>query len=324
MSADTLIQRLPRHLKMAELRAFVAVMEHRSFHKAAEVLHLTQPAVTKTIANLESTLGVKLFHRALQGVEPTVHGTSFAPRAVAIFEELRRAAQDLSLASIGAKGTLRVGIVPMPAVPFLPVALRRLIDSHPATFITVVEGREADLIDRLRKRDIEVAILRLALLEPDDDMQTATLFDERLCVVAAKTHRLASHHAVTWPELLAERWVMPPGDCYFHEHVLRTLGALDLELPRHTVESASINIQFGMVLHAGLLSFGMRSQVEFAPGRQHLVRLPFDLPGRGRSVAAVSLRGNEPSPLAAQLVAHIRHIAGYDPAGADTPDVAVV
>jgi DNA-binding transcriptional LysR family regulator len=311
MPAATLIQRLPRHLKMGELRAFVAVMEHRSFRKAAEVLHLTQPAITKTIASLEATLGVKLFHRALQGVEPTVHGLSFAPRAVAVFDELRRAAQELSLVSMGAQGALRVGIVPMPAIPFLPVALKRLMDTHPHAFFTVVEAREAELIDRLRKGDIEVAILRLSLIDPDDDMQASTLFDERLCVVAAKNHHLASRARLNWSELLAERWVMPPGDCYFHAHVLRTLGALDLEMPRQTVESMSVNIQFGLVLHAGMLSFGMRSQVDFAPGKEHLVRLPYELSARGGAVAAVSLKRIDASPLAAQLIAHIRSLAGY-------------
>jgi DNA-binding transcriptional LysR family regulator len=324
MQVNSLTQRLPRHLKMAELRAFVAVLEHRSFHKAAAVLHLTQPAITKTIANLEATLGVKLFHRALHGVEPTVHGLSFAPRAAAVFDELRRAAHELALVSLGASGALRVGIVPMPAIPFLPVALQRLMAAHPDALFTVVEGRETELIDRLRKGDIEVAILRLSLIDADDDMLASTLFEERLCVVAAKSHRLASRTTLTWPELLAERWVMPTGDCYFHDHVLRTLGALDLEMPRQTVESASVNIQFGLVLHAGMLSFGMRSQVEFAPGKEQLVRLPYELSARDGAVAAVSLKRKEPSPLALQLVAHIRNLAGFDaaPASPEHADTA--
>ena len=97
MSSNDLIQRLPRHLKMSELRIFVAVLEHRSFRKAAVVVHLSQPAVTKAIAGLEATLGVKLFDRHANGAEPTVHGLSFAPRAAAIFDELRRAAQELAM-----------------------------------------------------------------------------------------------------------------------------------------------------------------------------------------------------------------------------------
>ncbi len=321
-SAETLIQRLPRHLKMGELRVFVAVLEHRSFRKAATVLHLTQPAVTKAIASLEETLQVRLFDRVANGVEPTIHGRSFAPRAVAIFDQLRLAAQDLTLVSSGAVGSLRVGIVPMPAIPFLPVALNRLLQEHPGVLATVVEERENELIDRLRQRDIEVAILRMSLLDASEDMEVAHLFDERLCVVARQDHPLASRRSVSWPDLLEQRWVMPPADCYFYEHVLRTLHQLDLPMPQYTVEAMSIHVQFGMVLHAGLLSFGMRSQVSFAPGKEFLVRLPYELPVGSTPVAALTLKSHTPSPLAQQLIAHIRALAA--PSNARAVPVAAV
>jgi len=294
---------------MGELRAFMAVMEHRSFRKSATVLHLSQPAVTKAVASLEHTLGVKLFDRVANGVEPTVHGRSFAPRATAIFDELRRAAQDLTLVSSGAMGSLRVGTVPMPAIPFLPVAINRLVDAHPGIFMSVVEERETELLDRLRKRDIEVAILRLSLIEPGGDMQVAPLFDEKLCVIAGKDHPLAARTRLNWPELLEQRWVMPPADCYFYEHVQRTLDRLGMRMPMQMIETASIQMQFNLILHAGMLGFGMRSQISFAPGKEFLVRLPFDLPIEGSIVGAVTLKSHEPSPLARQLIAHIRDMA---------------
>jgi DNA-binding transcriptional LysR family regulator len=305
-AGNSLIHRLPRHLKMGELRVFVAVLEHRSFRKAAAVLHLTQPAVTKAVAGLEDTLGVKLFDRLAHGVEPTVHGRSFAPRAVAIFDELRRAAQELTMVSNGTLGNLRVGTVPMPAIPFLPVALNRLLDRQAGILVSLVEERETELLDRLRKRDIELAIMRLALVDAEADLHVEPLFDEQLCVVAAQTHPLASRDRLHWPELLQQRWVLPPADCFFFEHVQRSLARLNMPMPRHAVESMSIQLQFSMVLHAGMLGFGMRSQISFAPGKEFVVRLPFELPLTGTAVAAVSLASHEPSPLARQLVGHIR------------------
>jgi DNA-binding transcriptional LysR family regulator len=309
MPADSLIKRLPRHLKMSELRVFVAVLEHRSFRKAAAAVHLSQPAVTKAIAGLEEMLSVKLFHRNAFGVEPTAHGLSFAPRAIAVFEELRRAAQDLESISSGAKGSLRVGTVSMPAIPFLPIAIKRLVDAQPGIFVSVVESIESDLLDRLRRRDIEVAILRLSLFDPDEDLQVNPLFSERLCIVAGRDHPLAQRSDLTWDELLHASWVMPPPDCYFFEHVLRVLDAAGLALPRNVVESFSIHIQYGMVLHGGLLSFGMRSQFEFAPEKSPLVRLPFELPSAAKDVGAVSLISHRPSPLALQLIAQIHEMA---------------
>lgn len=308
MPESSLIHRLPRHLKMAELRVFVAVLEHRSFHKAAAALHLTQPAVTKAVAGLEQTLGVKLFDRHAHGVEPTALGTTFAPRAAAIFDELRRAAQDLKSVTSGATGSLRIGTVPMPAIPFVPVAIKRMVDAQPNLFVAVVEERETDLVDRLRRRDVELAILRLSNFDLDADLQVAPLFDEQLCVIAAKDHPLAGRKDLTWPELLRQRWVMPPADCFFFEYILRTFSKLDLEMPRHVVEAFSIQFQFNMALHGGMLSFGLRSQIDFTPGKDFLVRLPFELPTIAKAVGAVSLKSHDASPLAQQFVAHVRDL----------------
>jgi DNA-binding transcriptional LysR family regulator len=306
MPAESLIQRLPRQLKMSELRVFAAVLEWRNFHKAAAAVHLSQPAVTKSIASLEQTLGVKLFERHANGAEPTVHALSLAPRAAAIFDELRRAARNLSAVSACATGSLRVGTVPMPAIPFLPIAISRLVNAHPNAVVAVVEAREMELVDRLRSRDIDMAILRLSLLEPDLDLQVTPLFDERLCVIAGKDHRLANRPHLEWSDLLEEHWVMPPADCHFFEHVLRTLDTLGVALPRHTVESFSIDVQFSMVLHASMLSFGLRSQIIFSPEHELVVRLPIELPSTARAVSAVALKSHEPSPLARNLVGHIQ------------------
>ena len=304
-STSALIQRLPRHLKMSELRVFVAVLEHRSFRKAAAALHLSQPAITKAIAGLEQTLGVRLLDRVANGVEPTVHGHSFAPRAIAIFDELRRAAQDLRLVGSGAVGSLRLGSVPMPAIPFVPLAIDRLVNAHPGIQLSIVEARETELIDRLRKRDIEVAILRLSLIEPGSDMQVIKLFDEKLCVVAAADHPLATQRNLRWADLLAQRWVLSPADCTFYLHVQRTLEQLGMPMPTQVAETISIQQQFALIVHAGMLGFGMRSQIDFAPGKGLVVRLPIDLPTSATDVSAVMLASHEPSPLARQLVAHI-------------------
>ncbi len=309
MPATELIERLPRHLKLGELRVFVAVLEHRSFRKAAAALHITQPAVTKTIANLEGLLGAKLFDRNAHGVEPTIHGLTFAPHAIAIFGELRSAAQEMAIVSSGAKGTLRIGTVPMPAIGFLPMAVRRVVDAHPEVFVSVLEARETELVERLRKREIELAIVRLALFNPGEDMQVTSLFEEKLCVVAGKDHPLAARKRLAWADLLDQRWVMPSADSYFVDHVRRTLAKLDLALPRHAVESKSIHVQYAMVLHGGMLSFGLRSAIALAPAKDLLVRLPVELPAITGAIGILNLLAREPSPLALQLVGHIRELA---------------
>jgi DNA-binding transcriptional LysR family regulator len=308
MADHNRIERLPRLLKMGELRVFVAVLENLSFRKAAAALHVTQPAVTKAIAGMEELLEVKLFDRRADGVEPTVHGLAFAPHATAIFNELRSAAQALDIVTRGAAGTLRVGTVPMPGVGFLPIAIRNLIVEYPDIFVSVVEARELDLADRLRKREIELAIFRSVLFNSGDDLQVEALFDERLCVLAGKDHPLASRLRVTWGELLEHPWVLPPADSFFFHHVRRSLEQLGLELPRHVVESISIGFQHSMVLHGSMLSFGLRSHFTFSPHANLLVQLPVDLPAVTGSVCAATLNARQGSPLARRLIEAIRSL----------------
>ena len=306
MAASDLIERLPRRLKMSELRVFVAVLEHRSFRKAAAALHVTQPAVTKAIAGMEDVLGIRLFDRRADGVEPTVHGFAFAPHATAIFNELRSAAQELDIVSSGATGALHIGTVPMPGVAFLPIAINRLITAYPDIFVSVVEARELDLAERLRKREIELAIFRSALFNSGDDLNVEELFEERLCVLASRDHPLAKRQAVTWPELLDHPWVLPPADSFFFHHLRRSLDEIGLELPRHVVESISIGFQYSMVLHGSMLSFGLRSQFAFSPHANLLVQLPVDLPSISGAVCAATLRARQQSPLARKLTEEIR------------------
>jgi DNA-binding transcriptional LysR family regulator len=308
MTDHNLIERLPRRLKMGELRVFVAVLEHRSFRKAATALHVTQPAVTKAIAGMEGLLEIKLFDRRADGVEPTVHGLAFAPHATAIFNELRSAAQALDIVARGAAGTLRIGTVPMPGVGFLPIAIKNLVAAHPDIFVSVVEARELDLADRLRKREIELVIFRSALFNSGDDLHVETLFDERLCVLAAKDHPLAARKRVAWPELLDHCWVLPPADSFFFHHVRRSLDQLGLDLPRHVVESISIGFQHSMVLYGSMLSFGLRSQFKFSPHANLLVQLPVDLPAVTGSVCAATLNARQESPLARRLIEEIRSL----------------
>jgi len=258
------------------------------------------------VAGLEEVLGVKLFDRTVNGVEPTAHGASFAPHAKSIFAELRSAAQQLEIVSSGVTGTLSIGTVPMPAAGFLPMAINDLTREHPRIFVSVVEAREAELAERLRKREIDLAIVRLVQFPSAEDLRADVLFEESLCVLAGRNHPLAKRPRVTWKELLAERWVLPPPDSLFLQHVRRALDRLDLPLPRHVVESASIHVQYGMVLHGSMLSFGSRSQIAISPVRDLLVRLPVTLPSVTGTIGAVTLRARERRPLADQLVEQIR------------------
>lgn len=309
MVVNNLMDRLPRQLKMRELRVLLTVIEHGSFRKAATALHITQPAVTKAIADLETMLGVKLFDRNAAGAEPTIYGQSFARHAGAIFGEMRSAAEELDIISSGAKGTLHIGAVPMPASGILPVAIKRMLVEHPSILVSVVEGSEAVLAEGLRRRELDIVLSRLALFGGGEDLRFEALFEDSLCVLAAKDHPLAKRRRLTWDELLTNSWVMPPEDSFFSHHIHRVLNKRGFEVPRVAVKSISIHIMYGMLVHAGMLTFATQSQFAFSPMKNVLVQLPIVLPPVTASIGAVSLRARQQNPLAEKLIAHVRALS---------------
>ena len=170
--------RLGRQVKLRELRVLLAVAEQGSFRKAARQLHLTQPAVTAAIAELEHTLGVRLFVRTSRGVTPTAHGESFVPRATAIFGELVRAAEDIEVVSRGSRQTLRVGAGGGGwGQGILPAALAKLLDPQPDAFILIREADEDVLLELLKARKLKAS-------DPAKDRCLLEVADAKLVPVA--------------------------------------------------------------------------------------------------------------------------------------------
>src|SRR5258707_11337314 len=102
-------EQISRRLKLRQLNVLVAVVRWGSMAKAAEHLSISQPVVSKTIADLESALGVRLLDRTSQGVEPTSHGLALLRRSEGIFNDLRASVSELEFLSDPTAGELRIG-----------------------------------------------------------------------------------------------------------------------------------------------------------------------------------------------------------------------
>ena len=98
-----------RRLKLRDVDILLAVIQTGSMGKAAAALNMSQPAVSKAIAYLEHTLGVRLLDRSRQGVEPTPYGRALVKRGVAMFDELRQGVQDIASLTDPAAGEIRMG-----------------------------------------------------------------------------------------------------------------------------------------------------------------------------------------------------------------------
>jgi len=155
------IDRIERRLKLHDVRVLMSVVEAGSMAKAAQRLGTSQPAVSRSIADLEHTLSVRLLERSAWGVAPTQYGEAIIRRGVAVFDELRQGVKDVEFLADPTAGELRIGCPEAIASGPVLAVINRLTRRHPRIVFHVMTGT-APLIHRaLMDRTIEVGIMRV-------------------------------------------------------------------------------------------------------------------------------------------------------------------
>src|SRR5262245_43709654 len=126
-----------RRLRLRDLRVFFAVVQSGSLAQAAVRLRVSQPAVSQVIADLEHTLGVKLFDRSRRGVEPTVYARALLTRGRAAFDELKQGIRDIDFLADPTSGELTIGFTVSVAATVLPHMIERFSEKHPRVTMNV-------------------------------------------------------------------------------------------------------------------------------------------------------------------------------------------
>lgn len=312
-------ERLPRRLTLRGLRILLAVAEAGSIRKAGQALHLTQPAVTAAVAELEDAVGARLFERLPTGVAPTVHGERFIGRAKAIMGELRLATEEIEAVSRGAAGGLSLGVVSSPAAGVAAAAVARLIARHPTAVWSIHEGRNDALRRQLKAREIDLAVVDLpADGAGDPDLTHAPLYEDGLCVLASRNHPLTAARRLTWADLAGQHWLMPEPGTPLEAYVADVLRGCGVTMPDFAPCTASVSLRSAILARGepGMLTFGMRVQHAFSAVGSLLVMLDVDLPARTHVYGLATLKGRALPPLGEHLAAEIRRLAAAVPSPA--------
>lgn len=185
---------------LKQLRYLVALDEAGSVSGAAEAVHVTQPAMSQQIKELERQLGARLFDRLPRGVRTTRAGREAAARARAILADMAELERAVRWRD-GLAGSVRLGIIPTLAPYLLPGALTRLRARDLTLDIRVREAQTADLLAELHDGRLDVAVAALPLRETG--LATVPLFEDRF-LLAGSDARLEAFGAVTRPEAMPE------------------------------------------------------------------------------------------------------------------------
>jgi DNA-binding transcriptional LysR family regulator len=218
------------------LRLFVTVAEQRSFSRAADVLALSQPAVSKGVRELESQVGAPLLERRTRDVRPTEAGAVLLRRGREIFAAEREGEDELRALRGLKGGSLRVGASTTIATYFLPPYLAAFGRSHPDVALRVTSANTVRIVDLLVAREIDVALVE-GPVEQEGVEAVAWRRDE-LVIVAAPSHVLAQRRSVEPQELSGELFIIREPGSGTREVALGALTAAQIA-PVRTLEIGS-------------------------------------------------------------------------------------
>ena len=131
------VDRIGSRLKLRDLHILLTVVQHGSMAKAAAALAISQPAVSKAIADMEHTFGLRLLDRSRSGIEPTAYGRALVMRGQAVFDELKYGVEELAFLADPTVGDLRIGSTESIAAGFLPAVIERFSREQPRVRLDV-------------------------------------------------------------------------------------------------------------------------------------------------------------------------------------------
>jgi len=191
--------------ELRDLEYFLAIIEHKSFHRAAKHLNIAQPPLSRRIAALERELGGQLFSRAARQISLTETGRVFAEEARAILYRAELAKHIVQDMGRGFRGQLRLGYVDATGYAMVPKAIASFRTEFPRSIVTLTELRSRRQAEALRAGTIDVGIHRGT---PDHEGLTVRrLRSDKLVAVLPKKHRLASERIVAIESLTDELFV---------------------------------------------------------------------------------------------------------------------
>lgn len=299
-------ERVSQRLKLRDLRLLLSVVQWGSMAKAAAQLNLTQSGVSRAIADMEHTLGVRLFDRTSQGVEPTPYGSALRKWGNAVFDDLRQGVKEIEFLADPTSGELRVGFSEVPAAGLVPAAIDRLMLQYPRMVVHTEQGDARTILGFLRDRRCEVAVARIAA-EPDIDVQPVHY--DRLFVVAGARSKWAQQRKISLVDLADEPWVQSRPEMEPGSPTLEAFRKVGLSGPRAAVFSSSLNLRYGLLATGRFVTMIHDSALYFRSSRDPIRILPVKLPRWHIPTCIVTLKYRTLSPLGQLFVDCVRELA---------------
>jgi DNA-binding transcriptional LysR family regulator len=302
-----LSDRIGRRMKLHDLHVLMTVVQVGSMGEAAQRLHTSQSAISRSIAELEAAFGVRLLDRNRHGIQPTEYGRSLLDCGVAVFDELRRGVKNIESLADPTAGEVRLGTIDALAATFVSVIIDRISQRHPRIAFHLITDDLGPLNRQLSERNVDLLIVQRFNVFPEEKVDFEVLYDASCAIAAGAKSPWARRRQIRLADLMDESWVLPPPESGFGPTAVNAFRASGLEYPRATVVTAQADTRLSLLKSGRLLSIFTTSVF---PTKQSDVKvLPVALPVAHAPVGIVTLRGRTLSPVARLFVNGARETA---------------
>ncbi len=310
--------RIGRRIRLRDLHILLAVAERGSMAKASAWLSISHPVISKTISDLERTLGVKLFDRNAQGVQLTRYGEALLQCGNAVFDEMRQGMSRLEQLSDPAIGELRIGCPEITMAGLLPSIVERFSRQYPRVWLSVTLANMALMqFGALRERSVDLLIGRMPRGSLEDGLESEILFDEPYLSVIGAQSRWAKRRQLTLADLVDEPWVLPPYDSAPGTQIHEIFTSAGLRPPPPAVATLSVQLTVALIASGRYVGILPMSVAQFNVGPARLKISPARLAPVHSAVGMITLRNRTLSPpaeLFMQCAREFAQIGGGSPA----------
>ncbi|ENC4497895.1 LysR family transcriptional regulator [Salmonella enterica subsp. enterica serovar Bareilly] len=294
-----------QRIRLRHLHTFVAVAQQGTLGRAAETLNLSQPALSKTLNELEQLTGTRLFERGRLGAQLTVPGEQFLTHAVKVLDALNTAGQALNRKEDASADVVRVGARPTAALGILPAAIGRFHQQQKSTSLQVATMNNTMLLAGLKSGEIDLGIGRMSDPELMGGLNYELLFLESLKLVVRPGHPLLQEtitlsRVMEWPVVVSPKGTVPRQNA---EALLQSQGC---KMPAGCIETLSASLSRQLTVDYDYVWFVPSGAVKEDLRQATLVSLPVPTQSAGEPIGILTRVDIPLSTGAQMLIAAIR------------------
>ena len=301
---------LKARLKTRQLLLLIALDDHRNIHRAAEELHMTQPAASKQVKDLEEMLDVRLFDRLPRGMEPTMYGETMIRHARMALTSLALAHDDIVALKAGLAGQVEVGVIMTPAMSLLPRAIANVKKVAPMLRIEAHMEASNVLLDRLQRGTLDFMIGRILEKENSSGLVYEELTEEPACAVVRVGHPLLGASKLGLEDIYDKAWILPPHGSILRHRFDMMFRRAGLDVPVNVVDTTALLLITALLQQTDSLHVMPVDVAQYYASLNVISILPIELPCKMDAFGIIRQKDHLLSPGAELLLKAVRAAAG--------------